>query len=213
MFLIDLLKGKGKSGQGGLNNKALKMVPFLIPAIAVVAWAASYQQDCAQISRQKTEIRKNQETIDLSVKPVRAYYQMNSQYAEMSKCLDVITKGLSYRIQTSDLLVELVQTLPEDIFLYEMEMDRAASMERKKKAKTGDIEQRLVVQRNLKLVLCGFDPLQSDKAIREYVDRMKESTLLSEIFAEIKPAGRQQGQVDGRSATYYEIECVLRKQG
>ena len=213
MFLIDLLKGKGKAGQCGLNSKALKIVPFLIPAIAVVAWAASYQQDCDQVSRQKTEIRKNQETIDLSVKPVKAYYRMNSQYAKMSKCLNVITKGLSYRIQTSDLLVELVQTLPEDIFLYEMDMGREANIEREKDTKTGDIKQRLVVQRNLTLVLCGFDPLQSDKAIREYVDRMKESALLSEIFAEIKPAGRQQGQVDGRSATYYEIECILRKQG
>ncbi len=213
MFAIDLLKGKGRTGRCGLDSMAMKVVPFLIPAIAMVAWAASYQQDCAQINRQKTEIRKNQETIDLSVKPVKAYYQMNSQFAEMRKCLDAITKGLAYRIQTSDLLVELTQALPEDIFLYEMDLDRTVGMEREKNPETDEITQRLVVQRNLKLVLCGFDPVQSDNAIREYVDRMKKSGILSGIFADIKPAARQQGQVDGRSATYYEIECVLRKQG
>ncbi len=213
MFSIDLLKGKGKGRQIGLRSTVLKAVLFLIPVVAVVAWAASYQQDCIQVKHQQTEIHKNQETIDNSTKAVKAYYQMKAQSAEMRKCLDVITKGLSFRIQTSDLMVELVQTLPEDVFIYEIDMDRTASLEKVQHQKTGEIKRNLVIQRKLKLIICGYDSVQSDQAVREYVSRLKKSAILSEIFTDIKPSARQQGAVEERSATYYEIECILRKQG
>ena len=35
---------------------------------------------------------------------------------------------------------------------------------------------------------------------------------MTEVFTEMKPSARQQGEVDGRAAIYYEIECVLREQ-
>jgi hypothetical protein len=70
----------------------------------------------------------------------------------------------------------------------------------------------LVIRRKLKLVLCGYDGDQGDAAVQEYINTLKESALLSEIFTEMKPSARQQGEVDGRPAIYYEIECVLREQ-
>ena len=211
MFLIDLLKGKGKPPKNDLKRTLLKAVPFLIPVIAAIAWAASYRQDCAQVENQMAVIRNNQVIIDDSSQAAETYCRINSQLAEMRNYMETISKGLSYRVQVSDLLVEFVQILPDDIFVHEMEMNRRPTLKKIKEQGTGNLKEHLIVQRNFKLVLCGFDAVGSEEAVREYVSALKKSTVLSDIFADFKPAARQQGTVNGRSATYYEIECILRE--
>jgi hypothetical protein len=131
----------------------------------------------------------------------------------MEKCLDDISKAMSYRVQVSEVFVELVQTLPENIFVYEMELDRSAAQEKIQQPDSDEVKQQLVIRRKLDLVLCGYDADKSDAAVQEYVNALKQSPLLTEVFAEIKPPARQQGEVDGRAAIYYEIECILREQG
>ena len=212
MFLIDLLKGKGKPLQSDLKRTMLKIVPFLIPVIAVVAWAASYQQDCARIQTQKTMIQKNQAMVEEAAEAVGAYHRMNAQITRANKCLETITKGLSYRIQVTDLLVELAQTLPDEIFIYEINLARTAGMEKAKEEENKNAKKHLVVRRKMELVLCGFDPVQSDQWVREYIDHLKASDVLADIFTDVKPAARWQGVIDQRPATYYEIECTLREQ-
>ena len=213
MFSIDLLNGKGKPSKSDLKSTLLKAVPLLIPVIAVIAWAASYQQDCFQVETQMAAIRKNQVTIDDSTQAVKAYCRMNSQLAEMRKYMETVTKGMPYRVQVSDLLVEFVQILPDDIIIHEMELDRKPTLKRVQEEETGNLKEYLVVQRNLKLVLCGFDVVDSDQSVREYVSALKNSKVLSDVFTDFKPPARQQGTVDGRTATYYEIECILQEQG
>ena len=131
----------------------------------------------------------------------------------MEKCLNDISKAMNYRVQVSEVFVELVQTLPESIFVYEMNLERKAAREKKQLPDSEEVKQQLVVRRKLDLVLCGYDADQSDAAIQEYVSALKLSPLLKDLFAEIKPPARQQGEVDGRAAIYYEIECILREQG
>jgi len=213
MFSIDLLNGRGKPLKGNLKSTLLKAVPLLIPVIAVMAWAASYQQDCARVETQTAAIHRNQVKIVDSVMAVKSYCQMNSKLTEMRKYLEMIDKGLSYRVQVSDLLVEFVKTLPDDIFIYEIQLDRKPTLKREQKEGSGNVEEKLVLKRNLKLVLCGFDIADSDQSVREYVNTLKSSEVLSGVFTDFKPSARQQGTVDERSAIYYEIECTLRDQG
>lgn len=212
MFSIDLLKGKGRPSKSDFRKASLKIVPFVIPLVAMVAWAASFQQDCARIKSKQAMIQKNQAVIDDAQQAVRTYQQMNAQLTKIEKCLKTLTKGLSYRIQVTDLLVELAQMLPDEIFLYEMNLERTASMDKTSQSETNDAEKQLVVNRKLNLTLCGFDAVQSDRRVREYVNSLKASDKLADIFTDVKPAARRQGVVDRRPATFYEIECILREQ-
>lgn len=214
MFEIDLLKGKGCASKGNLPKMVTKAVPFLIPVIALTVWAASYQQNSVRIKSLQAATQKNRTVIDRSQQAVRAYRQMNMRLTKIDKRLEAITKGLNYRIQVTDLLVELVQALPAEIFLCEIELGRDVSMETLPKT-PGDTKKQkkeLVVQRKLDLVVCGYDPVQSDRWVREYVERLKTSELLDGIFTDVKPAARRQGTVDQRPATFYEIECIFREQ-
>lgn len=212
MFSIDLLKGKGMVAKGGMKATMLKVVPFLIPLIAMAAWAASYQQDSATIRAQKAEIRKNQAVIDESGKAIEAYRNANVQINKMKTCLATIAKSLSCRIQVTDLLMEMTESLPDEIFFYEINLDRTEIMQKNADSDAKD-KSRRIVQRKLKVTVCGFDPVESDRMVREYVNHLKTSEVLAAIFLDVKSAARRQGVVDQKPATYYEIECVLREQG
>lgn len=213
MFSIDLLNGRGLPRKSSPKRTLLRGVLFLIPVMVVVACAATYQYDCAQVASQKAAIQGNQAVIEASSKDVKSYQQINSSIAKMRRCLDDLTGGLSYRIQISDLLAEFVQNLPDEIFVYEMELGRETTMEKVKDPETNETRQHLVVIRELRLILCGFDSGGNDQLVWDYIDLLKRSEILSQVFVDIKPIAQQQGLVDGRSATYYEIECTLRKQG
>ncbi|MEN8126845.1 MAG: hypothetical protein ABFR90_03470 [Planctomycetota bacterium] len=213
MFSIDLLKGKGLPRKLDVKRSALKAVPVLIPLLAMTVFATSYQRDRAAIQTHRQTLQSNQQQLEQYTKDVIEYNKINTRIKGMEKCLRDISKALSYRIQVSDVLVEMVQSLPQTIFVYEMKMDRNTIRQKIQQEGSGVMMQRLIVRRHLKLVLCGYNAEQSDVAVQKYVNKLEQSPLLSEIFVEIKPSTRQQGEVDGRPAIYYEIDCVLQEQG
>ena len=213
MFSIDLLKGKGLPEKTDLKRSVLKVLPILIPVLAVTLFASAYQHNGASLRTQQQRLLSNQQQLSLYTEDVADYNKMNLKIKGMKKCLNDISKAMAYRVQVSEVFVELVQALPESIFVYEMKLDRNAAQKKIQQPDSGEVTQRLVVRRKLNLVLCGYDAERSDAAVQEYVNTLKQSPLLTEIFTEIKPSARQQGEVDARSAIYYEIDCVLREQG
>jgi len=212
MFSIDLLKGKGLPEKGDLKRSALKALPILIPVLAVTVLASAYQRDRASLQDQQQVLQSNQQQLELYTEDVAEYNKINLKIKGMQKCLKDISKAMAYRIQVSEVLVELVQALPESIFVYEMNLDRNSVQEKFQQPDSGEVKQQLVVRRKLKLVLCGHNADRSDAAIQEYINDLKQSPLLTEVFTKITPPTRQQGEVDGRPAIYYEIECELREQ-
>ena len=213
MFSIDLLKGKGLPQTFDVKTSVLKTVLILIPLLAITVFAASYQRDRAMLNNQQQTLKSNQQQIEQYTKDMAEYNRVNTQIKGMEKCLKDISKALSYRIQVSDVLVELVQSLPDSIFIYEIKLDRNAQRIKDQQEDSAEVKQRLVVRRQMQLVVCGYDAEQSDAAVQDYVNKLEQSPLLSETFVEIKPSARQQGEVDGRPAIYYEIDCVLQEQG
>ena len=212
MFSIDLLKGQRLPQKLDIKKSILKAVPVLIPLLAMGAVAASYQHGRTTLAHHRKAIQSNQQEIDQYRKDVLEYNKIDSRIKDMEKCRKDITKALSFRVQSSDIFVELVQNLPEQIFIYEINMDRNSVKEKIQQEGSAAVKQRLVVRRQMKLVLCGYDANQSDAAVQEYVSKLEQSPLLSDIFVEIKPAARQQGEVDGRPAVFYKINCLLQEQ-
>ena len=212
MFSIDLLKGKGLPKTIDLKQSALKALPIVIPVLVITVFASAYQNNKTTLQAKQQLLRNNQQQIALHTDDMTEYNKRNIKIKGMQKCLNDISKAMRYRVQVSDVLVELVQALPDTIFVYEMELDRNAAREKVQDPDTGDVKQHLVVRRKLNLILCGFDADRSDAAVQKYVNTLTQSPLLSEVFSAIKPSARRQGHVDDRAVIYYEIECTLREQ-
>lgn len=213
MFAIDLLKGKGLPQKLDVRKSVLKAVPILIPLLAIGAFAASYHRDTVALRAQQQALVSNQRQIEQYSEDVIKYNKVDTRIKGLEKCIKDISKALSYRIQVSGLLTELVRALPESIFIFEMNMSRDAFNKKIQQDDSAEIKQRLVVHRQLKLVVCGYNPEKSDIAVQNYVNELETSSLMNDLFVEIKPSARRQGQIDDRSAIYYEIDCVLREQG
>ena len=212
MFSIDLLKGKGLPETIDPKRLVLRALPILIPVLAVTVFASAYQHGRISLRDQQQVLKSNQKELVLYTDDIAEHNRINSKIIGMKKCLNDISKAMAYRVQVSEVFVELVQAMPKDIFVYEMKMDRKPVQKKIQQPGSGEVKQQLVVRRKLNLVLCGYDAGRSDEAVQAYVNALKQSPLLAEIFSEITPPARQQGEVDGRDAIYYEIECVLREQ-
>ena len=213
MFSIDLLKGKGLPEKLDLKRSLLKALPILISVLAVTLFASAYQNDKVSLRDQQQLLSSSQQQLTLHTEDIAEYNKLNVKIKGMQKCLNDISRAMTYRIQVSEVFVELSQALPENIFVYEMNLNRKSVQKKIQDPDSGNVTQHLVVRRKLELVLCGYDADQSDVAVQEYVNVLKRSPLLAEIFTEIKPSARQQGEVEDRPAIYYEIECTLREQG
>jgi hypothetical protein len=212
MFAIDLLKGKALPAKIDLKKSLFKAVPLLIPVLAVTVFAAACHHDKKQRHTYQQTLNAHQQQIEAYAADIAEYNAINRQVTATGKYLKDIARALSCRVQVSDVLNELVGALPEDIFVYEMNMDRKSILEKITQEGSGENKQKLVVQRNLKLVLCGFDADKTDPAVQRYLHQLEKSPLLSEVFTQVKHSARQQGQVDKKDAVYYEIECTLREQ-
>jgi len=212
MFTIDLLKGKALPVKIDIKKSIFKTVMILIPLLAVSAFAAVYQRDKEQLQTCQQTLQQQRQEIEQYAANVAEYNQINRQVKTTDKYLKELSKALAYRLKVSDVLTELVTALPDTIFIYEMNMDRDSIMQKVQQENSGEAKQKLLIQRKLKLVLCGFDAAQTDPAVQDYLHRLEQSSLLSEVFTEIKHSARQQGQVDKKDAIYYEIECTLREQ-
>ena len=213
MFAIDLLKGKALPTKVNLKISALKAVPLLVPILAVSVLAAAYQHDKSRLQTYQQTLKQQQQEIEQYAADVAEYNTIQQQIKGTEKTLKSIAKALSYRVQVSDVLTQLVQSLPESIFIYEIQMDRDTSLKKIDQENSDTTQQKVVVNRDLRLTLCGFDADQTDLAVQDYLQRLRQAPLLAKVFTEIKHSARQQGQVDEKNAIYYEIECTLREQG
>lgn len=210
MFAIDLLKGKATPERVNFKKFIFRALLIAIPVASVAGLAAVYQLETVSAQTLQKSMGQKQQELDRYGKNVAEYNTAKLQINQMDRSLSEISKALAYRIQVSDILIELIQELPNTIFIEEIKMDRK-SIEKIERSSSSQ-KRKLAIQRKLDLVLCGLDPATSDRAVQEYLGKLEQSTLLSEVFTEINPSARQQGRIDEQNAIFYEIECVLREQ-
>jgi hypothetical protein len=114
-------------------------------------------------------------------------------------------------VSVSDMLQEISELLPENIFVYEINL-RRNSLQKQVQLAADNVKQCLVVRRTLNLILCGYNADQSDADVQMYINAMTKSSLLSKVFTQIKPSARHNDQVADKDTVFYEIECTLKEQ-
>jgi hypothetical protein len=212
MFAIDLLKGKGLPQKTNWRLRITHAAGLLLPVAALAVLAGAWRYDHLQLTAQENGIWENEKIISQYSDQTTAYRQSSARVADLRKQFNQVAAILGSRIQVSDLFRELTDKLPEEIFLYEIKLDRTANKEKYQAEGAKEVQQRTVIRRNLTLVLCNYNTSGGDRLVEDYVAELKKSSLTSSVFKDIKPASRQQGMVDEREATYYYIECVLVEQ-
>jgi hypothetical protein len=212
MFTIDLLKGKGVPEKTDLRQTAIRTACLLPPLAALALLAGAWRYDHLQQVEQEASISENEQTVSLYAEQVKSFRQASAQVSYLQKQLGKMGRALQCRIPTTDLLRELTEKLPGDIFIHDLRLNRAAKIDKYQAEGSEEIRQRQVIDRTMTMTLCNFNTSGGDRLVQNYADELKKSEQISLFFKTIEVTACQQGKADDRDATFYSIECQLVEQ-
>lgn len=212
MFTIDLLKGKGLPLKSKPVMVAIAVVPVLIPLLTTTVMAVCCLQNRTVMQTQNNIIQDNQQKTMTYTDDLKLYHSVNNQIAEYQTRLKQIDRALSFRIQMTPLVIELISSLPDSLTI--TKFDLARNQERKKEtdAETGNASYVTAIQRKLKLSVGGTANTTTDQAAEQYVQLLRNSKSLTDLFSDVQIVSRSNGTLDGRNCAFYEIECNLTEQ-
>lgn len=212
MFEIDLLKGKGRPYRSDPKRVALGLMLLLIPIGATVVYAVGFQNDRIQLTAIQRNTAANEARLADYADDIQFLTDLRRQIDGVSLSIADIGLALRYRLVASTVIVELAESLPPAILIHEIQWKRNSQRERKTSEDGSKVSYETVVQRSLKLTLCGFEGADSDTAVQTYINRLGESAALKSLVREIRPPSREQRILDDKNATLYEIELFLKDQ-
>ncbi|MEN6307429.1 MAG: hypothetical protein ABFD91_06700 [Anaerohalosphaeraceae bacterium] len=212
MFTIDLLKGSGLPKKSRPVVVALAMVPLLIPLMGSVVLAACWQHNRTLMQTQQKVIDDNCLKIETAADDLAYYTQTNHQIFALQQQLDDVDSGLRYRMQMSELLVTITESLPENLVLTKLDLVRTDQQKKETEQTTGNARQVLVIQRMIRLNVGGAANSDTDTAAEQYIQKLQSSKSLKNVVNDIRIVARNNGQIEGRPCAFYEIECLLKEQ-
>jgi len=212
MFTIDLFKGRRLPPRSKPVFVALAMIPFAIPVIGTIVLAAHCQYTSAMIYNQRQVISDNQQKIDRFAGDIEQYNRINKQIIAARGQLQSVSAAMKYRIQTTDLMVELSKALPDKLVLSKLDLTRDEERRKETDEKSGNVKYVTVVRRKLKLTVGGFDSGDTNQQSHQYIQNIRASKILGEAFLDVRITARNEGDIDNRPAAFYEIECTLKNQ-
>ena len=213
MFTIDLLKGRGLPPRSKPIFVALMMIPFAIPLIGTIVLAAHCRYTSAMISNQRRIIDENQQKMDRFADDVTRYNSLNKRIIAAGEQLKSVSAAMGYRIQVTDLMIELSKALPDSLALTNFDFVRNDTRRKETDEKTGNAVYVMIVNRKLKLTVGYFNGAVADQQAHQYIQNIQNSEILGAAFPDVRIVGRYEGQMDGRPAAFYEIECIMKDQG
>lgn len=212
MFTIDLLKGAGLPKKSRPLVVAMAMVPLLIPLMGTVVLAACWQHNQTLMQTQQKIIDDNQLKINASADDLAYYTQANTKLFTLRQQLEDVELGLRYRIQVSDILKTLTESLPDNLVLNRLDLSRMDQQKKETDKLTGNVRQTLVIHRKLRVEVGGISQDQIDASADEYVQKLRSCERLKDRVESIQIVARNNGSMDGHPCAFYEIECVLKEQ-
>jgi hypothetical protein len=120
--------------------------------------------------------------------------------------------GLQYRVQISDILRALTESLPDNLVLTRLDMNRMDQQKKETDKATGNVRQTLVIQRKLRVEVGGVLQDQTDVSADEYIQKLRSCENLKGLVESIQIVARNNGSLDGQNCAFYEIECLLKEQ-
>ena len=212
MFEIDLLKGKGRPYKTDLKRVVTGLMILLIPIGAAMVYAAGLQHDRIKLATLQRLAEANNTRLEGYAEDMRFLTDLSRQVNEVSLAITDIGQAMRYRLVASPILVEIADGMPTEIFLREMNWRRSSQRDRKVDDNTGKVWFETVIQRSIKLSLCGYEGTHSDAALQAYITHLETAPALKPLLREIRPALREQTEFNGKNAVFYEIELFFKEQ-
>jgi hypothetical protein len=210
MFTIDLLKGQGiptKNRPGGI---VVAVVIAVIPIIFAIAIIGFYSNNEIIVSIRKQEIARCEAEIDKLSGAVKLQESLEKEKIIYGDCLSEVKSSVDRYTQWSPVLVTLVENMPKTVLLTRLEVKEDTI---RKKVPQKDNPQEMIdiniPVRTLRIRVSGSPQHNYDKAVRDFRDSLRSSSLLGPWLENIG-VSQESEMLEGRYVAYYEIDCVFK---
>ncbi len=210
-FTIDLLHGQGLPKRSRPGTIALAAVPFLIPILATGLLAGQWLNQTALLNTELSIHRQNLQHIEQCAEDLRQYEKLQEDILAARHRIKLIHDALRLEMPLSPLLLELVETLPPEVYFTEMDITYQPVRRKMVDPKTNQVSYVKVIQRTLRLTLAAPNQLESDQSVNQYIHNLRTAPGLSAVAQEIQIQSRQETP-DSQNLVLYEIHCPLTEQ-
>jgi Tfp pilus assembly protein PilN len=212
MFTIDLLKGQGIPARSRPEGIVATAVTVVLPVAIALTMLGIYLSNRVVINIQKKEIAGYEKKIAGLSDEVKVHKNYEKQKSEVKQRISETADAISDRQQWSDILVTIVENLPDSLVLERMAVESRPTKvkitdpknPKKKKNKT-------VMRRSLLLTFGGSAGEVSNRQVQAFRDKLKVSKVLGPQVEDI-PVSQRVEMADGREVITYEMKCILKPQ-
>ena len=209
MFTIDLLKGQGIPMRVTLQAVAVVAAAALFPVIVGIAVFVYYTDTSVTLSVQQQQLAGYRAKTSKLSDDVVHKETLESEISDNRSCLSEVNSLAVTHYQWSPILATLVECMPESLVLRTLEVkDRSVKKEIQDPQNQHMVKEILVPAKTLVMNVQVASGPDSD-AVEELQDKLYGSDVLGPMVENIV-VSRQTEELDGRSVTSYDIDCLLR---
>jgi len=210
MFTIDLLKGQGIPAKSRPEGIAIAAATLAVPVIIAIVMFGLYLRNKIIISVQKQAIANYETKIGGLSDAVELQKSFENEKNAISGCLSEASASLGRHTQWSPVLATLVKNMPDSVVMTELEVKQSSV--KRKVPKKDDPKKMIDISvpvRTLRINVCGSPQSDCDKAVRDFRERLRSSTLLGPKLENIRVSQRL-GTLESREVVSYQIECIFK---
>ncbi len=210
MFTIDLLKGQGIPIKSRPEGIAIAAAIFTVPVIIAIVMFGFYLSNIVAISIQRQKIVNYGAKIAELSGAVKLQKSLEKEKIALSSSLAEVKSSVGRHTQWSPVLVTLVRNMPDSVILTGLEL-KQRSISKKVPVKDDPKKTTIITVpvRTLRMTVSGSPQSNCDRAVRDFRDSLRSSSLLGPKLQDIK-VSQESGMLGDQDVVSYEIDCIFK---
>lgn len=210
MYEIDLLKGDGipiRSRPGGIVFACLVVA---VPLIVGAAMASIYFEHRVASSVQEQQLTRLQRMIGTLSGALETQRVLEEQRHSSTQILNDVRTALTGHTQWSGVLNTVIDCMPSILILTKLEATKDSVRRRVPAQDNPDVMVDVTVPvRTLQIGVCGYDEQTAYRAVRNFQDRLRASSVLGPKI-DVVTVSQESQTLDGNPVVSYELKCAFK---
>jgi len=212
MYSIDLLKGKGIPARSKPEGIVVIAVTTLVPVIFALVMVGFYLNNKITINLRKHEVAGFERKIDNLSEAMSIYRSYSQKKGRIQQCLTEASGAIGRRSQWSGILVAIAENMPESLVLKRLSLKQSTTRVKVPDKNNPDTKVEITVPfRTLSMLLDSPADRQTDKAVKEFREKLRSSSVLSSQVEDIA-VSQEVGFVGNKEMITYDLKCIFRPQ-
>ena len=196
-----------KSGPWGV---AIAVAAFVVPILVAMVMLGFYTSNRIVIKVTRQEIVNYETNIKTLSDAVKLQGSLEKEKNDTSSCLSEVLSSVGRHTQWSPVLVTMVENMPDSMVLTRLEVKQnSVNKQVPKRENPKEMMTVSVPASTLRMSVSGRSQADSDKAVKDFKDRLRLSALLAPKIEDIV-ISQKTDTFEGKDVVSYDIDCIFK---